>query len=119
MTEELQTGGPAFPAKASINRDTGEFIPHQFGNDDFVLSGMSLRQYAAIKLRVPKSGTDWLDDMIRESQRVEFAKAAMQTLLATEYISANCVYVGWENSLRGECFRLADAMLREQEKGNG
>jgi hypothetical protein len=31
--------------------------------------GMTLRQYAAIKLKVPDSGTDWLDDMIRESLR--------------------------------------------------
>jgi hypothetical protein len=30
---------------------------------------MTLRQYAAIKLKVPNSGTDWLDDMIRESLR--------------------------------------------------
>ena len=40
-------------------------------------TGMTLRQYAAIKLRVPKSGTDWLDEMIRESMRDDLAAKAM------------------------------------------
>ena len=31
--------------------------------------GLSLRQYAAIKLRVPESGVKWLDAMIRESRK--------------------------------------------------
>jgi hypothetical protein len=43
--------------------------------------GMSLRQYAAIKLRVPESGTDWLDDMIRKSLRTDLAAKAMQALI--------------------------------------
>lgn len=30
-------------------------------------AGMTLRQYAAIHLKVPDSGSDWLDDMIRKS----------------------------------------------------
>jgi hypothetical protein len=42
---------------------------------------MTLREYAAIQLKVPDSGTDWLDDMIRKSQRDDFAAKAMQTLL--------------------------------------
>jgi len=29
--------------------------------------GMTLRQYAAIHLKVPDSGTDWLDEMIKKS----------------------------------------------------
>jgi hypothetical protein len=33
--------------------------------------GMTLRQYAAIKLKVPDSGTDWLDDMIRKSNEID------------------------------------------------
>lgn len=60
--------GPAFPV-----------------NEDALLRnlpGMTLRQYAAIKLRVPDSGTDWLDDMIRKSLRIDMASMAMQGLLA-------------------------------------
>ena len=55
MSEKIETGGPAFPRPQ--------------GGD----AGMSLRQYAAIKLRVPNSGTDWLDEMIRQSLRDELA----------------------------------------------
>jgi hypothetical protein len=47
------TGGPAFPVGLEA-----------FGEDK---AGMTLRQYAAIHLKVPDSGTDWLDDMIRQS----------------------------------------------------
>jgi hypothetical protein len=32
---------------------------------------MSLRVYAAIHLRVPDSGLDWLDKMIRKSRRLD------------------------------------------------
>lgn len=37
-------------------------------------SGMSLRVYAAIQLRVPDSGLPWIDDMIRESNRTSPAQ---------------------------------------------
>lgn len=43
-------GGPAFPAEFS----------------DGFWHGMTLREYAAIKLKIPESGTDWLDEMIRK-----------------------------------------------------
>lgn len=33
--------------------------------------GMSLRTYAAIQLRVPDSGIDWLDAMIERSRRLD------------------------------------------------
>ena len=49
-----ENGGPAFP----LDRDV-------------VNVGMTLRQYAAIKLKVPDSGTDWLDDMIRKSNSID------------------------------------------------
>ena len=70
---------------------------------------MSLRQYAAIKLRVPDSGTDWLDDMIRQSLRDEMAAKAMQGLLAQSEGSAltSNVDTGAEYA-----YRMADAMLK-------
>lgn len=37
--------------------------------------GLTARQYAAIALRVPDSGTDWLDAMIVRSRRQERATA--------------------------------------------
>jgi hypothetical protein len=62
-----ETGGPDFMVAELKN------IKHD---------GMTLRQYAAIKLRVPDSGNDWLDEMIRQSLRDEFAAKAMQAMLA-------------------------------------
>lgn len=46
---KIKDGGPAFPAMVSINRSTGEHQPHQFGNDDFCTTGLSLRDYFAAK----------------------------------------------------------------------
>ena len=47
MSEQIKDGGPAFPAKVSVNRDTGEIQPHQFGSNDFYTPGLSLRDYFA------------------------------------------------------------------------
>ena len=55
----IENGGPAFPV----------YDHHADGQQFLAETGMTLRQYAAIKLKVPDSGTDWLDDMIRESLR--------------------------------------------------
>jgi hypothetical protein len=52
-----------------------------------VQPGMTLRQYAAIKLRVPNSGTDWLDDMIVASIRNDFAAKAMQSHVAIGFVA--------------------------------
>jgi len=35
------------------------------------LEGMSLRTFAAIHLRVPDSGIDWLDEMIKRSRELD------------------------------------------------
>ena len=45
-------------------------------------TGMTLRQYAAIKLKVPDSGEGWLDDMIRKSLLNDFAGQAMQGIIS-------------------------------------
>jgi hypothetical protein len=64
------TGKPAFAWQLERNRDGFA-----------VTGGITLRQYAAIKLKVPDSGTDWLDDMIRKSLQDDFAAKAMQGML--------------------------------------
>lgn len=87
-----QTGGPAFPAQFYDERATG----------------MDLRQYAAIKLRVPQSGDDWLDDMIREARRMDFAAMALQGLL---------VDAGWDMGYISKLsYEMADAMLKAREQ---
>ena len=52
--------------------------------DDFQYFGLTALEYAAIKLRVPDSGTEWLDAMIRKSIRDRYVEIAMQSVLSDE-----------------------------------
>jgi len=70
----------------NINTEIAAF-PCSPSPTHFSSSGMTLRQYAAIKLRVPNSGTDWLDDMIVASIRNDFASKAMQSHIAIGFVS--------------------------------
>jgi hypothetical protein len=71
MSNDKTNGsGPAFPSQSVewVERPgVGQHL------NEVIHSGLSLRQYAAIKLRVPDSGEEWLDEMIRKSLRDEFA----------------------------------------------
>lgn len=93
-----ETGGPAFPAQATQHFEGAIKIePHH---------GMTLRQYAAIKLGVPDSEIDWLDDMIRKSNRDKLAMAAMQGAIAS--CSKGEISVPW-------CYQMAQAMLEARK----
>ena len=63
-------GNPAFLRQESVLVGDGGW------------EGMSLRQYAAIKLRVPDSGLLWLDEMIEKSNRDWFAGMALPSVVA-------------------------------------
>jgi hypothetical protein len=54
---------PAKPESASYP------IPIVFETTE--LEKMSLRAYAAVHLRVPDSGIDWLDEMIRKARELD------------------------------------------------
>lgn len=56
------TGGPAYPTS-----NYSAIVPVSTGYSE----GMTLRQYAAIKLKVPDSGTDWLDEMIVKANEID------------------------------------------------
>ena len=99
MSEKIETGGPAFP--------------HTLRGHP-IETGMTLRQYAAIKLRVPSSGTDWLDEMIRQSLRDELAAKAMQAMVSAEFAEPFRPS-GWKD----EAYKMADAMLEAREVKNG
>lgn len=75
--------------------------------------GMTLRQYAAIKLRIPVSGDEWLDEMIRESLRNDLAAKAMQGLLA----AWGSHDVTSFSELSSDAYQMAGAMLEESEGG--
>ena len=85
------TGGPAFPST------------HPHAQEQ----GMTLRQYAAIKLKVPNSGTDWLDEMITESLRDDLAAKAMQSYLNGDDRDS-FTYVEWAKA----SYQMADAILK-------
>jgi hypothetical protein len=93
MSEPINDGGYAFPSLVS----DPTFLRWE--------PGVTLRQYAAIKLRVPDSGTDWLDDMIRKSNRDYFAAKAINE-------------VGWYENMDNSAamaYLIADAMLKARE----
>ena len=95
---KVNDGGPAFPS-----------------NRDMRYGGMTLRQYAAIKLRVPNSGADWLDEMIRTSLRDDLAAKAMQGMAGRFGYCER----GWDQKdLAGQAYEIADATLatRGEEK---
>ena len=94
----VNNGGPAFPIVGQL--------------EDVHGIGITMRQYAAIKLKVPNSGTDWLDEMIRESLRVELAAKAMEALLSRlprSITPQECIVVA------EDAYFMADAMLKARE----
>lgn len=90
---------PAFPKQAS------EFSGEYFG--------LTEREYAAIKLRVPDSGTDWLDAMIEKSLLNEFAEKALNGMLAhsTRYKPAYGYPHNWHAAISQEAFEIAEQMI--------
>jgi hypothetical protein len=106
INQPINDGGPAFPTTATATtvskQNDGDSVLTNYGSSP----GMTLRQYAAIKLRVPDSETDWLDDMIRKSNRDYFAAKALQGSLA-------CLGSGgdWDDFAK-DAYKYADAMLK-------
>ena len=110
---KVNDGGPAFPGGAVRKTRPAHDPGADFRVTDITepkQSGMTLRQYAAIKLRVPNSGTDWLDEMIRESLRDDLAAKAMQGICAH--------HDSWGLPIAGfpaNAYAMADAMLKARE----
>jgi len=64
--------------------------------------GFTKLQDAAIRLRVPRSGTPWLDDMIREARRLDASEAALTGLAAAGINSLS--------SLAQSAFRIGEEL---------
>lgn len=86
----INDGGTAYPARVSVNRDTGMLQPHQFGNDDFCTLGMSLRDYFAAQVIGP----------------------AFLDLFTGWRQAGEPVPEDWPMGLAIDAYRVADAMLR-------
>lgn len=69
--------------------------------------GMSLRQYAAIHLRVPDSGIPDLDAMIRQARRQEMVGRALQGIITNGDW-------GFDEGV-GIAFQVADAAIKAME----
>ncbi len=120
MSDTKPTGGPAFPRsnRAFVEMSTGNLTNEQ-------TDGMSLRQYAAITLRVPDSGEEWLDQMIRQSLRDEMAGKAMQSIMVNMDMETKrhwatmmakgtngIVYDSWS----ADAYKMADSVLKAREQ---
>ena len=108
---KVNDGGPAFPGGAVRKTRPAHDPGADFRVTDITepkQSGMTLRQYAAIKLRVPNSGTDWLDEMILASLRDDLAAKAMQGMAGSHGYCER----GWDQKdLSRQAYELADATL--------
>ncbi len=85
MADNDKTGRAAFPrirdklilpqGQRPCNKCTAQIFRQQ---DE----GMTIREYAAIELRVPDSGIPEIDKMIRAAREMDFAAKAMQGIQA-------------------------------------
>lgn len=90
----MKDGGQAFPG--GVYQDckycigSGTFNQHDCrpckgtGRLWAATHGMTLREYACIKLKIPDTGHEWLDGLIQKSLLNDFAAKAMQGILSTE-----------------------------------
>ncbi|CAG9205506.1 conserved hypothetical protein [Burkholderia gladioli] len=120
----LADGGPAFPitdgqrahdiAAAAIIGITDSVQRERLYTEAraAVVRGMSLRAYAAIKLRVPDSGIDWLDQMIVTSMRDEFAAKAMHAALITSESGNKVTHQQLFEIIAPLAYQMADSMLK-------
>lgn len=78
-----------------------------------------LRQRAAIELRVPRSGLEWLDAMINESRRLDYAGNALVGILTSEQCHPKSEHRCSNDDLVDCSFEIANAMLSESVKEAG
>ena len=75
----------------------------------------------AVFLKVPRSGIPELDDMIRESRRLDMATAAMQGIITDPSVdgSNHDTYAEFMAALANDSFDIADALLAASVKESG
>ena len=98
MSDKMNDGGPAFPTTWP---------------DQCPVEGMSLRAYAAIELRQPDIGIDWLDAMITKAKRDDFAAHCIQASLGANLPSNLNKYQA--ESYARYAYMVADAMIAARE----
>jgi hypothetical protein len=104
---EMKDGDSAFPVRERWDSGADQW--------DLLSSGLTMKQYAAIHLKVPRSGDADIDAMIRESRRAELAGQALAgySVMFPETGAIN------PKSAAEWCCGMADAMIAELEKEAG
>lgn len=95
---------PAYPAYL-------EYVHPEHGRGYAATGSLTKRERAAIDLRVPMSGDDDIDAMIRAANRKDFAAMAMQAYVAGGF---NSTFTNEELAVLSG--KKADALLAELER---
>lgn len=104
---EYGIDGCAFPA----------LLPEEMGvREGYFNAGMTKREHAAITMRVPNSGDEHIDAMIRQANRRDAAVAAMQGQLAAQGPEVGEWFESAFPELARVSVALADALLARLEE---
>ncbi len=83
-------------------------------SDDNQPNSFSLKEQAALQLRIPNSGTQWLDAMIAHARRQELSTELFRQYCQTKLTDANVAIVkknGLEAWLRTNGTDMSEALL--------
>ena len=89
-----------------------KFSGYQIDTRAIKVKDVSLQIMAAIELRIPDSGIDWLDKMIAKAERRDIAVKLLQGDLA----NSNNGFTSFERAAE-IAYEEADAMIAERAKG--
>ncbi len=78
--------------------------------------GLSAAEFAAITLRVPNSGTPWIDKMIGEARRMDAAQVAMQALLLKGGMGQSLGDAAVIDNYTSAAIAASDSMARQLSK---
>jgi hypothetical protein len=110
MSTHTNENDPAFPATARLVRhDPAQGI---LATERLAEGGLTAREHAAIHLRIPVSGNEWLDAMITEARRWDAAQAALAWLPHT-----GCGADLHNDDAAEAVFQLANALTRQMKGG--
>ena len=94
-------------------KDIQAFPTYKRDGAGFLLEdGMTLLDYACIKLKVPETDKEWLNKLIEKSRRGVFAGQALVGELSSQ--AKEYDYQNPEECV-GRCYEFADAMLKARE----
>ena len=102
-----------------MEKDTsGQAFPTQETMDYHGCKGMTLRDYACIKLKVPETDKDWLNEIILKSKGDYFAGQVVVGLISGgfQYMQASGYLNQKDKDYAEHCYKVADAMIKEREK---